>query len=65
MCGMLNANNCTVDKESGAVIFHGSPELKAINALQKQIKDLREENKTINEKIDTILLLLKGGEQDG
>lgn len=62
---MLNTNNCTVDEGSGAIIFHGSPELKAINALQKQIKDLCKENRILNEKLDTILLLLKGGGQDG
>lgn len=65
MCRMLNANNCTIDEESGAVIFHISSELKAINALQKQIKDLCKENRILNEKLDTVLLLLEGGGQDG
>lgn len=62
---MLNQGNCTVDKESGGVIFHGSPELREIVKLQKQIKELREENKTLNDKLDSILELLKGGNQDG
>lgn len=62
---MLTNSNCTVDKESGGVIYHGSPELREIVKLQKQMKELHEENKTLNDKLDSILELLKGGNQYG
>lgn len=58
MSVVLNNSNCTVDKESGAVIFHGSPELQEIVKLKKHVK-------TLEDKIDTLIELLKGGKQDG
>lgn len=54
----LNSSNCSVDKESGAVIFHKSPELQEMLRLRREIADL-------NRKMDTILKLLEGGKEDG
>ena len=50
----LNSGNCTVDKESGAVLVHKSPELLETMRLQKEVKEM-------NKKLDEILNLLKGG----
>lgn len=47
----LTDNNCSVDKNSGAVFFHKSPELKEILTLKKEVKNL-------NEKLDRILQIL-------
>ena len=54
----LNNSNCSVDKETGAVMVHKSPELQ-------EILRLRQEVSSLNEKMDTILKLLKGGKEDG
>lgn len=54
----LNQNNSTVDKESGAVIFHQSPELQEIVKLKKEIRQL-------NGKVDELIELLKGGIVNG
>ena len=55
---VLTESNSSVDKNSGAVIFHKSPELKELLLLRKEVKEL-------NTKMDTILnLLLKGGNKD-
>lgn len=55
----LHSGNSSVDKESGAVMFHKSPELL-------EIIKLREEMKNLNSKMDVIIQLLKGGtEKDG
>ena len=55
---MLNGNNYSVDKESGAVIFHKSPELQEILKIKKEIKNL-------NDKMDKIIKLLKEDESNG
>ena len=47
----LNQNNYSVDKNSGAVIFHKSPELLEIIELKKEIK-------RVNEKLDILCKLL-------
>ena len=54
----LTDSNCSVDKESGAVMFHKSPELLEIIQLRQEVKDL---NTTMNQ----ILEILKGGKEDG
>ena len=54
----LNNGNSSVDKSSGAVIFHKSPELL-------EIIRLREDVKKLDVKMDTILEILRGGERDG
>ena len=55
---VLTESNSSVDKNSGAVIFHKSPELQELLLLRKEVKEL-------NTKMDTILnLLLKGGNKD-
>ena len=50
----LNSGNSTVDKESGAVLVHKSPELL-------ELMKLRQDISSMNEKVDEILSLLKGG----
>lgn len=54
----LHNGNSSVDKSSGAVMFHKSPELL-------EIMRLREDMKNLNTKMDSILEILKGGERDG
>lgn len=54
----LNDSNCSVDQETGAVMFHKSPELLEIIKLRQEVKDL-------NSKMDDVLELLKGGIRDG
>ena len=46
----LNGSNYSVDKDSGAVIFHRSPELLEIIELKNQVK-------TMNEKLDFLCKL--------
>lgn len=60
--------NYSVQKESGALIFHKSPELQELKKLRNDVKELRQENQElntkldeINTKLDEILSLLKGG----
>lgn len=49
----LTENNSSVDKESGAVMFHRSPELLEIMKLRKEVENL-------NTKMDLIIgILLK------
>lgn len=48
---MLTDSNCSVDKESGAVIFHKSPELLELIELKKEVRDL-------STKLDKVLELL-------
>lgn len=36
----LNPSNCTVDKNSGGIVFHGTPETRAIAQVQKQLNRL-------------------------
>ncbi len=55
---MLNNGNSSVDKSSGAVMFHKSPELL-------EIMRLRDDVKRLDEKMDAILEILRGGERDG
>lgn len=54
----LAGSNCSVDKETGAVMVHKSPELQ-------EILRLRQEVSSLNNKMDEILKLLKGGNKDG
>lgn len=54
----LNDTNSSVDKSSGAVLFHKSPELL-------EIMRLREDVRNLDKKMDTILEILRGGERDG
>lgn len=54
----LNNGNSSVDKSSGAVIFHKSPELL-------EIIRLREDVKKLDAKMDAVLEILRGGERDG
>ena len=54
----LSNSNCSVDKETGAVIIRKSPELQ-------EILRLRQEMNSLNKKMDEILKLLKGGSEDG
>lgn len=54
----LNSGNSSVDKSSGAVLFHKSPELL-------EIMRLRDDMKKIDDKMNTILEILRGGERDG
>ena len=55
---ILTQSNSSVDKNSGAVMFHKSPELKNILLLRQEVNEL-------NKKVDTILELLKGGKKHG
>ena len=55
---VLNNGNSSVDKSSGAVLFHKSPELL-------EIMRLRDDIKTLDDKMNTILEILRGGERDG
>ena len=55
---VLNNGNSSVDKSSGAVLFHKSPELLAIMRLRDDIKK-------VDDKMNTILEILRGGERDG
>lgn len=55
---MLNNGNSSVDKSSGAVMFHKSPELL-------EIMRLRDDIKRLDEKMGAILEILRGGERDG
>lgn len=55
---MLNNGNSSVDKSSGAVMFHKSPELL-------EIMRLRDDIKKVDDKMNTILEILRGGERDG
>ena len=55
---VLNNGNSSVDKSSGAVLFHKSPELLEIMRLRDDIKKL-------DDKMNTILEILRGGERDG
>lgn len=55
---ILNSSNSSVDNNSGAVMFHRSPELIEIMKLRKEVESL-------NTKMDLILSLLKGGGDSG
>lgn len=55
---VLNNGNSSVDKSSGAVLFHKSPELLEIMRLRNDIKK-------VDDKMNTILEILRGGERDG
>lgn len=54
----LNENNSSIDESSGAVIFHKSPELKEMMLLREEVKDL-------SKKMDKILEILEGGNNNG
>ena len=55
---VLNNGNSSLDKSSGAVLFHKSPELL-------EIMRLRDDIKKVDDKMNTILEILRGGERDG
>lgn len=55
---VLNDGNSSVDKSSGAVLFYKSPELL-------EIMRLRDDIKKVDDKMNTILEILRGGERDG
>lgn len=61
----LTENNSSVDKNSGAVMFHKSPELQELLKLKQEVKDIHKEINDLNNKLDTILELLKGGRKYG
>lgn len=61
----LTENNSSVDKNSGAVMFHKSPELQELLKLKQEVKDIHKEMNDLNNKLDTILELLKGGRKYG
>ena len=61
----LTENNSSVDKNSGAVMFHKSPELQELLKLKQEVKDIHKEINDLNNKLDTILKLLKGGRKYG
>lgn len=61
----LTENNSSVDKNSGAVMFHKSPELQELLKLKQEVKDILKEINDLNNKLDTILELLKGGRKYG
>lgn len=54
----LTSDNCIVDPKSGGVVFKGSPEFRAIQQIKSEIHQL-------NTKIDILIELLKGGDDDG
>ena len=54
----LHKGNSTIDHNSGAIIFKGSPELQAIVELQSSIKSL-------STQLDRIIELLEGGITNG
>lgn len=54
----LDSGNSSVDKSSGAVLFHKSPELLEIIRLRKEVEE-------VNHKMDVILDILQGGERNG
>ena len=58
----LTSGNSRVDPGSGAIIFNGSPELRELMKLRKDIDTL---NKNINALTDCILTLIKGGNDNG
>ena len=41
---VLTESNSSVDKNSGAVIFHKSPELQELFLLRKEVKELNTKN---------------------
>lgn len=57
----LSMNNCSIDKESGAVIFHKSPELQETLKLQTEINKLNQKVDKLESKIDFLIELMKGG----
>lgn len=61
----LTENNSSVDKNSGAVMFHKSPELQELLKLKQEVKEVHKELNDLNNKLDTILEVLKGGRKYG
>lgn len=59
---ILTESNCSVDKGSGAVLYHRSPELKNTIALRDDIKKLNQRLDEIESKIDEILKAVRGEE---
>lgn len=55
---VLNSSNSHVDKNSGAVLIHKSPELEEILSLKEEIKQL-------NIKVEKILSILENHEKEG
>ena len=50
----LTPSNCSIQKESGGIIFHSSPEIIALSRIENKLNNL--ENK-----LNTIISLLKDG----
>lgn len=61
----LTDSNSSVDKNSGAVMFHKSPELQELLKLKQDVNDLKQTVSKVNDTLDTILEFLKGGRKDG
>lgn len=54
----LTDSNSSVDRGSGAVLFHKSPELKELLLLRKELQEMKEN-------IQTILELLREVKENG
>ena len=55
---LLNSGNSRIDKNSGAIIFDGSPEFKEILKIREDLKD-------INLKLEKLLMLVDGDDYGG
>lgn len=51
----LNQSNCSVDKQSGAVIVHSSPELQETRKIREEVKELSRELKEIRQLLEQAL----------
>ena len=54
----LTPDNSSVDKDSGAVIFHKSPELLELAKIKTEMQE-------INQKLDKVLAYIEGGAERG
>lgn len=54
----LTGDNCEYQKESGAVIFHRSPESIKIKELEQKVDEL-------TKKVNLIMSILQGGNNSG
>lgn len=62
---ILNESNSSVDKNSGAVFFHRSPELNSIIQLQREVKEINEKLNKLDEKLDKIIRMLREVDENG